>query len=162
MLRFSTAGMEKHVLMDMYVAKDVEIKALNETIKSLIETNSANRSMVHDMKRELRKVKQEHDMLQQRLFDALVLNHKLQEEMKLFFARLVKPCDAPAEGTCPTCIEPFASKTCSQLPCSHIFHTECAQEWCKNPESGRACPVCRKHMAASTGIKRPLADAAAE
>ena len=41
--------------------------------------------------------------------------------------------------TCSICLEPFAGgQFCRSLPCSHVFHRECIDEWLT--QSSRACP----------------------
>ena len=44
---------------------------------------------------------------------------------------------------CSTCLESFTSKSdISSVPCGHVFHTHCIQEWLKNGQSN--CSQCRK------------------
>ncbi len=44
-------------------------------------------------------------------------------------------------GTCPICLE-NTQKTYI-IKCSHIFHTNCLEEWAKVSNS---CPICRKEL----------------
>jgi hypothetical protein len=45
---------------------------------------------------------------------------------------------------CRICQEPFANGGgLSQMPCSHIYHTNCIESWL---EKNRTCPICRAEM----------------
>ncbi|PIN00807.1 Ubiquitin--protein ligase [Handroanthus impetiginosus] len=47
-------------------------------------------------------------------------------------------------GTCSVCLEEF-SKGCEVvcMPCSHVFHGDCIQQWLK---TSHYCPICRFEM----------------
>merc|ERR1719500_267926 len=46
--------------------------------------------------------------------------------------------------TCPICWESY-DKTCRVLPCTHIFHVHCIQQWF---EQESTCPTCRYNLQA--------------
>ncbi|GMI86719.1 hypothetical protein HRI_002341300 [Hibiscus trionum] len=48
------------------------------------------------------------------------------------------------EGDCTLCLEGFEVRpNVAQMPCSHMFHSECIEEWLKQ---SHYCPVCRFEM----------------
>ena len=65
--------------------------------------------------------------------------------------QVVLPEDLPVavditneQSECPICQEPFANGGgLSQMPCSHIYHTNCIESWL---EKNRTCPICRAEM----------------
>jgi hypothetical protein len=65
--------------------------------------------------------------------------------------QVVLPEDLPVavditneQSECPICQEPFANGGgLSQMPCSHIYHTNCIESWL---EKNRTCPICRAQM----------------
>ncbi|OQR93217.1 hypothetical protein ACHHYP_02792 [Achlya hypogyna] len=52
--------------------------------------------------------------------------------------------DVSVNLECPVCLNGFPDDTSSvQLPCSHVFHSACAEQWlAKSP----TCPVCRSTL----------------
>jgi hypothetical protein len=52
-------------------------------------------------------------------------------------------------GTCSVCLAEFEeADVVKRLPCSHIFHAECLDEWLSRDHV--SCPYCRRDLAAST------------
>ncbi|RKP38699.1 hypothetical protein BJ085DRAFT_5272, partial [Dimargaris cristalligena] len=48
----------------------------------------------------------------------------------------------PTDETCPICIDGMKiQKDLRQLPCLHIFHTECIDEWLL--QKSATCPMCK-------------------
>jgi hypothetical protein len=49
--------------------------------------------------------------------------------------------EAGEANDCTICLEPMAKGAeCSQLPCSHVYHTACVSEWLRHVNT---CPVCK-------------------
>ena len=44
---------------------------------------------------------------------------------------------------CSICMEELAAYEAKQLPCDHLFHTECIWQWLQRVDT---CPNCRKKM----------------
>ena len=55
------------------------------------------------------------------------------------------PPRAPlAQRTCMVCLEDFAlSASCRRLPCGHVFHQSCIDEWLKRCTD---CPICKANV----------------
>ena len=53
---------------------------------------------------------------------------------------------------CAICIDAMVDKECTQLSCSHVFHTRCLVGMQAN-SSTRACPVCRAALSPEAAIK---------
>ena len=49
------------------------------------------------------------------------------------------------EAECAICQEDLAEHTATQLPCSHVFHRDCVQQWLLRKAS---CPTCAKAISA--------------
>ena len=49
------------------------------------------------------------------------------------------------EDCCSICLGPFTEKKCCTLPCTHIFHHECARGWLGEGKSALqdSCPLCK-------------------
>ncbi|TGZ61729.1 hypothetical protein CRM22_007849 [Opisthorchis felineus] len=52
--------------------------------------------------------------------------------------------EAASSGQCVICLEAFQPATlCIKLPCEHVYHQDCAQQWLL--QHG-LCPLCRKDL----------------
>ncbi|GAA43381.2 RING finger protein 126-A [Clonorchis sinensis] len=52
--------------------------------------------------------------------------------------------EATSNGQCVICLEAFQPATlCIKLPCEHVYHQDCAQQWLL--QHG-LCPLCRKDL----------------
>lgn len=50
---------------------------------------------------------------------------------------------AESSGECPICLADDENESC-RLPCGHIFHRQCMQDWMRScPDTSAACPMCR-------------------
>ncbi|CAE7510534.1 TIL [Symbiodinium natans] len=51
---------------------------------------------------------------------------------------------APAQQTCMVCLEDFQLATpCRRLPCGHVFHQSCIDEWLRRCTD---CPICKANV----------------
>ena len=48
-----------------------------------------------------------------------------------------------ADEACSICCDPEQQEQCLQLPCEHVFHVSCIEEWLK---SKIRCPLCRLNL----------------
>ena len=148
-------------LLELLAAKDLKIKELDEMWATSIEETDKCKAELRKTKIEAREAQRRVMEVERHTMFLMQQNAKMKAEFAIFFERMTKPCDPP-EGDCITCSEPHSTKPCCVLPCGHIFHKACALKWCVDGDNGRECPLCRKHMAACAGTKRPLAAGAAE
>ena len=52
-------------------------------------------------------------------------------------------CQNSEEKECSICLEMVINETVYDLPCKHIFHKPCLQEWFK---TNSTCPLCRSYL----------------
>ena len=68
-----------------------------------------------------------------------LLLQKMSEEITQFNNILYKENDG-----CVICLDNFKTdEKIIKLPCNHIYHPECIQEWLKN---NITCPLCRNEL----------------
>jgi len=52
--------------------------------------------------------------------------------------------DQTTQGTCMVCLNEFVTgEECRKLPCRHIFHTSCVDEWLRRCTD---CPICKSNV----------------
>jgi len=141
-------------LLELLAAKDLRHKHLDAQWTEALEEARKYKAELREARHLLRAFNETQEVCAKLMRQAA----KAKVEFALFFDRMAKPCGPPpAGGDCTTCAEPLVSNPCCMLPCSHIFHLDCARKWCQEGDNGRECPLCRKHLAACAGVKRPLA-----
>ncbi|KAJ1911684.1 hypothetical protein H4219_005861 [Mycoemilia scoparia] len=58
--------------------------------------------------------------------------------------REVTDSDVAKNAECPVCLEALSTgETVIDLPCEHLIHRDCGEEWLKKHGT---CPICRKHV----------------
>ena len=72
----------------------------------------------------------------------------LEELPRLVPAEAAKVC-----SDCPICLSPFneCDEVASQLPCKHVFHSECIERWVLSrphtpQRGGSSCPYCKSFL----------------
>lgn len=46
-------------------------------------------------------------------------------------------------GTCTICFDDMKNNIRGELPCSHVFHLDCINQWLR---VSACCPICRKNL----------------
>lgn len=61
---------------------------------------------------------------------------------------------AGREGECAVCLDEFKpGNVLLTLPCMHIFHRTCAEQWLLEPSSHGRCPLCKAPISARNSVQ---------
>lgn len=75
------------------------------------------------------------------ILGCIVINYENIEDKK----KQIKP--SKSYGECPICFEDMNDDLLA-LPCSHLYHTKCANKWF---QTKRTCPLCTTSIDVNNG-----------
>lgn len=84
--------------------------------------------------------------------------HRSAEDAKKLATNLVETFPSPLflpSDACTICLEPFAGRSCVELPCRHIMHAHCLADLLEHElqrSDDAACPSCRATLLVDTAL----------